>query len=153
MRGNGNRGDYQSSNSQNVIRSRARASAGPRRSVGTQNHARQSGNGRRRLVRRSDRALRDNPVVNGHDDSEDFAFRASPQSLYQDESEDDNDEDSASDASDLDSSPEVARQRFQVRRTNMHEQQIARHQHMEEERSNRRTARQARRNEMREPNA
>ena len=35
--------------------------------------ARQANNGRRRLVRRSDRALRDNPVVvNGYDDSEEL---------------------------------------------------------------------------------
>ena len=34
--------------------------------------ARQASHGRRRLVRRSDRALRDNPVVNGYDDSEEL---------------------------------------------------------------------------------
>ena len=34
--------------------------------------ARQSNNGRRRLVRRSDRALRDNPVINGFDETEEL---------------------------------------------------------------------------------
>ena len=33
---------------------------------------RQSNNGRRRLVRRSDRALRDNPVINGFDETEEL---------------------------------------------------------------------------------
>ena len=60
--------------------------------------------------------MRDNPVVNGYDDSEELVVDAyrmgaagSPQSLYHEESED---EESASDASDLESSPEVVRQRF-----------------------------------------
>lgn len=89
--------------------------------------ARQSNNGRRRLVRRSDRALRDNPVINGFDETEELVVDGyqvsggSPQSLYH-EDESEGDEDSASDASDIDSSPEVARQRFQVRRTNIHDQ-------------------------------
>ena len=93
--------------------------------------ARQSNNGRRRLVRRSDRALRDNPVINGFDETEELVVDgyqvsggSNPQSLYHEESE--GDEDSASDASDIDSSPEVARQRFQVRRTNIHDQQFTR---------------------------
>ena len=51
----------------------------------------------------------------------DAGYAHSPQSLYHGESEDD-DEDSASDASDLDDSPEVVRQRFQVRRANVHDQ-------------------------------
>ena len=142
------------------MRSRAQASAGPRRSVGRSNNeqnrgARQPNNGRRRLVRRSDRALRDNPVINGFDETEELVVDGyhvsggSPQSLYNDDESEDGDEDSASDASDIDSSPEVARQRFQVRRTNVHDQQFSRQQEIEEERINRRTARMARRNELR----
>lgn len=70
-------------------------------------------NGRRRLVRRSDRALRDNPGVNGYDESEELVVGGhhdtrSPQSLYHDENSH-SDDDSASDASDLESSPEVVR--------------------------------------------
>ena len=105
------------------MRSRAQASGGPRRSVGQPNDvingaggASGARQGRRRIIRRSDRALRDNPVVNGYDDSEELVVDAyrmgaagSPQSLYHEESEDD---ESASDASDLDSSPDVVRQRF-----------------------------------------
>lgn len=102
------------------MRSRAQASGGHRRSVGQPNDVingaggpaggRQGG--RRRLNRRSDRALRDNPVVNGFDESEELVVggfqvvAGSPQSLYDEESED---EESASDASDLESSPEVVR--------------------------------------------
>ena len=60
------------------------------------------------------------PEINGYDSDElmvDERLGQSPQSLYDDVS----DEDSASDASDLESSPEVARQRFQVRRANVHD--------------------------------
>ena len=70
------------------------------------------GGGGRRLVRRADRMLRDLPDVNGYDSEELMvdAYGNSPQSLYNDEESDD--EDSASDASDLDDSPEIQRHRF-----------------------------------------
>lgn len=73
-------------------------------------------------MRRSDRTLRDMPEMNGYDSDELLVdgYHQSPQSLYHDGSH--SDEDSASDASDLESSPEVVRQRFQVRRANVHEQ-------------------------------
>ena len=65
------------------------------------------GGGGRRLVRRADRMLRDMPDVDGYDSEELMvdAYGNSPQSLYNDEESDD--EDSASDASDLDDSPEI----------------------------------------------
>ena len=94
-------------------------------------------------------------MINGFDETEELVVDGyhvsggSPQSLYNDDESEDGDEDSASDASDIDSSPEVARQRFQVRRTNVHDQQFSRQQEIEEERINRRTARMARRNELR----
>ena len=52
--------------------------------------------------------LRDMPDVDGYDSDELMvdAYGNSPQSLYNDEESDD-DEDSASDASDLDDSPEI----------------------------------------------
>ena len=111
-------GDFQSPASQNV-RSRAQAS-GQRRAVGVTGAQQEGRAGGRRLVRRSDRTLRDMPEINGYDSDElmvDERLGQSPQSLYDDVS----DEDSASDASDLESSPEVARQRFQVRRANVHD--------------------------------
>ena len=56
-------------------------------------------------------------MINGFDETEELVVDGyqvrggSPQSLYN-EDESEGDEDSASDASDIDSSPEVARQRF-----------------------------------------
>lgn len=70
-------------------------------------------------MRRSDRALRDHPEVPGYDSDEaiEDGYAQSPQSAYQSD-----DEDSASEASDLDDSLEPARQRFNVRRTNLHDE-------------------------------
>jgi hypothetical protein len=61
------------------------------------------------------------PDVPGFDSEEVIVdgYVQSPQSLYHGDSQDD--EDSASDASDVESSPEVVRPRFDVRRANVHD--------------------------------
>ena len=80
-------------------------------------------------------------------------YAQSPESDYNEDSIEDEEEDSASDASDLESSPEVVRHRFQVNRANVHEVGSRQRQALEDEQRNRRTARAARRNEVREPQA
>ena len=80
------------------------------------------------------------PAVNGYDSDElmEDGYVQSPASSYSESGSLDEDEESASEASDLESSPEVVRQRFQVRRTNIHDHQHLREQNDHERSQNRR---------------
>ena len=132
---NGNNDTFMQGPQQQNVRSRAQAN-GVRREVGMADNRRAGGRGgRRRLVRRSDnRTLRDMPDVLAYDSEELVVdgYVQSPESLYNEDSEDE-EEDSASDASDLDSSPEVVRHRYQVNRANVHEVGRRMRHEMEEE--------------------
>lgn len=77
------------------------------------------GTERRRLVRRSDRVLRDLPDVDGYE-SDEYIQNGYDQSMDERYSDEDEEEDSASEASDIEeSSPE--RRTFTVYRQNIHD--------------------------------
>ena len=68
--------------------------------------------------------MRDLPEIDGYESDQMIVdgYVASPQSLYHEE-ESDEDMDSASEASEIDDTPDRPRHRFHVRRENIHEQQ------------------------------
>lgn len=66
------------------------------------------------------------------DDMMEDGYIESPASSYAEQSLDE-DEDSASDASDLESSPEVVRRRYRVSRANMHDEHMHRREVQEAE--------------------
>ena len=68
------------------------------------------------------------PAIGGYEESEELIYNeqshVNPHSLYNDDESEDQDadmEDESSEASDLESSPEVIRQRFSHRRANIHD--------------------------------